>query len=1093
MTIQRPFWQTETGLLFAVQEDEADPILSFNGKPIATRVLATPEARLMGRNLLWNADFKAGPEGWVKAVNGDYAVGLNLSEQRTLSGGNTLFIKAPAKVAATKAYTGGRYSGNESSKRIAIIGGMTYEFSGLIGTVQCAPYIEMVWFDGTGQRLEKERQKPETFGKSGGTRRRDYKQISCQFTAPAAAAEAALIIGIDEHSVATSAQQAAKNVAVFVSEPQLFVATADFLVSGFLADDPEARSLNASLAAGDRILACTLAGPGQLQIGEEQLEIAPTDTQEIPDLDGVAMPAGAVTVPVGRTDALFAAGSLGLSVDGIPVAIAHWSEDQISGAGVMVTLRIPGPMMDGRAHALEVTSRSGDILHAEARVLSQLETDWFDLLKHTMPPHDGKLAPIAGYRMRALEEQLKALAVRSDAADHAATLHHCYKVLERGFPFLSKDDFKPLRFEDHDAPTVSIILPAHNKVAVTYSCLASLLLCPAGADFEVILIDDGSSDETATIEDFVSGLTVIRHSEAQGFQGASMAGADKARGLYLVFLNNDTEVTPNWLGELLWPFEHLDTVGATGAKLIYPDGRLQDAGGVVRAGGKPWNYGRLKPAGWPQANYTRDVDYLTGAALMVKRTIWEGIEGFSPEFAPAYYEDTDLAFKIRAAGFRTVFAPKSVVIHYEGISHGRDQSESGSFKQYQALNAPKFEKKWAHIFGTAPDHGEDINLIKDRNIKGRVLFIDNEVPRPDYDAGSYAAVQEMRMFQGLGYKVSLLPANRAYLGKYTEDLQRMGVEVLFAPYVISLPAFLEKRGGEYDYIFMTRYYVAQHFIQHARLYAPQAKILFNNADCHFLREMRAALIKSDESERKEGLAEAQKIRSDELAVMRSVDLNFSYNDAEIEILNTHLMGDVPVEKMPWVQEAVDDVAPAEGRDGVMFLGGFGHKPNVEAVEFLAQNVMPLLRKTHPEIILYVYGSRTTEAIKSLEGETIRIMGQIPDVKDAFNRHRLFLAPLLSGAGIKGKVLSAMAHGIPCLLSPIAAEGIDGIEATSIIEPRGDLMAERIIELLSAPSQTGPLDTHQNLTNYSLGNAVTALQTALSRLDDHPPSETSDQA
>ena len=148
----------------------------------------------------------------------------------------------------------------------------------------------------------------------------------------------------------------------------------------------------------------------------------------------------------------------------------------------------------------------------------------------------------------------------------------------------------------------------------------------------------------------------------------------------------------------------------------------------------------------------------------------------SEEFVPAYFEDTDLAFKVREKGYTTWFIPSSVVYHFEGLSNGTDVTETSGLKRFQEINRPKFRRKWAQVFKDYGEEGKLPDLRKDRGILGRALFIDNAVPRPDRDAGSYAALQEMRLVQSLGYKVTFIPLNLAYLGHYQDELNKLGIE-----------------------------------------------------------------------------------------------------------------------------------------------------------------------------------------------------------------------------------------------------------------------------------------------------------------------------
>jgi GT2 family glycosyltransferase len=604
---------------------------------------------------------------------------------------------------------------------------------------------------------------------------------------------------------------------------------------------------------------------------------------------------------------------------------------------------------------------------------------------------------------------------------------------------------KPISFPEVTTPKVSVIIPAHNKVNVTYYGLCALLVAHNKASFEVIVIDDASTDETADLENIVSGIRVVRNSEPQRFIRSCNAGVAKARGEYVVLLNNDTEVTVGWLDALIDGFERLDNVGLAGSKLLYPDGTLQDAGGIIWGTGNPWNYGNQANPWEPRFNYARQADYLSGAAMMTTRAIWDEVGGLSSYLEPMYFEDTDFAFKVREAGYKTWFVPSSVVYHFEGMSSDTDTSKG--FKRFQEVNRPKFKRRWARAFAPFGKEGQQPDLEKDRGIVGRVLFIDYTTPREDRDAGSYAAWREIELVQSLGYKVTFLPQNLAHMGHYTEALERSGVEVITAPFHLSITEFLERHAAEFDAVYITRYYVAQDTVDHIRKHAPKAKILLNNADLHFLRELRAAVSTDDPSR----LAAMHSVREQELEMMKSADLVLSYNEVEHAVITSHTDGQARVMTCPWVVDIPENMPPLTGRRGLSFLGSFKHHPNVEGVEWFCKSVMPLLEKSDAH--LTIYGSGMDDTIRALASEAIDPVGFVEDIADAYDRHRIFVAPLLSGAGIKGKVISAIAHGIPTVLTPVAAEGIG-------LRPGHDCMiAERPEDWGTAIMQLMDEDTH----------------------------------
>lgn len=676
-----------------------------------------------------------------------------------------------------------------------------------------------------------------------------------------------------------------------------------------------------------------------------------------------------------------------------------------------VTVRLPARHLTGAVRQLSVTDGAGaQRFYLGAHLTPRILTPPDILQTDGAAPFPGALFPQAGHRYDALRAQLAA----GLDPEAQAQIAHCLSVVEGGHANVA---LKPLRFPEHEAPDVSIVIPAHNQVAATYLALASLLLAHNAASFEVIVIDDASTDETARLEQIVAGIKVIRNAQPQRFIRACNAGAAAARGRYVMLLNNDVEVTNGFLDALIDAFERFPNVGLAGSKLLYPDGRLQDAGGLVWKSGNPWNYGNGQNPWDPRFCYARQADYLTGAAMMTTKAIWDEVGGLSSYLEPMYFEDTDFAFKLRAAGYRTYFAPASVVYHFEGMTSGTDTSSG--FKRHQEINRPKFKRRWAAAYAGFGEQGVNPDLEKDRGIVGRVLFIDYATPRPDRDAGSYAAIQEIKLVQSLGYKVTFLPRNLAHLGRYTEELEKMGVEVIYAPFHLTAEAYLEHHARDFTAFYITRFYVARDLLDRLRQLAPQTRILFNNADLHFLRELRAGLANDDPAR----IEAARLTRESELAVMTQVDVVLSYNEIEHAVIQSHTDGAVKIMKCPWVVETPPAPPPRAARTGLSFLGNYGHPPNVEAVRWFSEQVMPLLHPAHPDLALHLYGAAMPDDIRALASDRMRIEGFAPDAAAAYDRHSVFVAPLLSGAGIKGKVLAALAHGAPSVLSPIAAEGV----------------------------------------------------------------------
>jgi len=680
-----------------------------------------------------------------------------------------------------------------------------------------------------------------------------------------------------------------------------------------------------------------------------------------------------------------------------------------------VTLVPPLALRDKQRHLFKVAVEGqAHIIASEILAINAIETPWQYLKESHNKPGFLSLSKQADSRYESLEFQLQAI-VKKETTLTAENLLKVHNLIVEGY--YGRTKFPSFNLPKFDKPEVSIIVPAYNKFELTYHCIASIALAYNKTSYEVILADDCSTDETIHAADIIKNVVISKNPENLRFLRSCNQASKIAKGEYIIFLNNDTEVTSYWLDELINKMKADPSIGLTGSKLLNLDGTLQEAGGIVWENGQPWNVGRNVNPLTPEYNYAREVDYLTGAAMCIRSTIWNEVGQFSEELAPCYYEDTELAFKVRDAGYKTVYVPHSVVVHFEGQSHGTDITKG--LKRYQVINESKFRQKWFKAFkNNGKPSFENLKFEKDRNIEQRILVIDYASPMPNKDAGSYAAVQEMKLIQSLGFKVTFVPENLAHFGKYTTELQKMGVEVLYAPFYTSLDDVLDSRLAEMDAVYITRYSVAEKYIDKIKAQS-QAKIIFNNADLHFLREMRSALKKGRNEEQ---LNNALVTRDKELGVCRKVDAILCYNATEHAVITSHILEAEKLHITPWVLESKLTGPAFNKRDGIAFLGGYNHLPNVESVEYLVNDIMPLLAKQRPEIVLSVYGSNMPESFKEFESDNVNIVGFAETLDGVFHDHRIFVAPLLSGAGIKGKVLESMAYNLPTVLTDVAAEG-----------------------------------------------------------------------
>ncbi len=569
-----------------------------------------------------------------------------------------------------------------------------------------------------------------------------------------------------------------------------------------------------------------------------------------------------------------------------------------------------------------------------------------------------------------------------------------------------------------DRPQVSIVIPVYNQLHYTLACLRALAETVEAIPVEIIVVDDCSGeDATPEVLPQVAGLVYLRNEENLGFVGSCNRGAAEARGDYLFFLNNDTQVQPGWLPPLLRQFEQRPETGLVGSQLVYPDGRLQESGGIVFSDASGWNVGRFEHPDDPRYGYARQVDYCSGAAILLPRDLFEALGGFDEIYAPAYYEDTDLAFKIRQHGREVWVQPASRVVHFEGITCGTDTGSG--VKKHQLINQRTFRERWADTLQQQPVPGSDIQQAKEHRVAGRVLIIDACTPTPDQDSGSVRMQNLFRLFQQLGWKVSFLPENHARLEPYTTRVQTMGVEILYAPFFDG-PRWFEQRGHEFDLVILSRHYVASQYLDLVHAWMPQARVWFDTVDLHYLREQRQAALEDSEALRRQ----AAQTREQELKVARSCDLTLVVSPVEQQEL-AEVAPEVDVAVLSNIHSLPEETGlPFEQRQGLVFVGGYQHPPNVDAAHWFVEAIFPLIRAELPEVTFHLVGSKAPDSVRALgEQPGVVFHGFVEEIEPFMREVRLAVAPLRYGAGVKGKVNMSMAHGQPVVGTPMAFEGM----------------------------------------------------------------------
>jgi glycosyltransferase involved in cell wall biosynthesis len=634
------------------------------------------------------------------------------------------------------------------------------------------------------------------------------------------------------------------------------------------------------------------------------------------------------------------------------------------------------------------------------------------------------LAPLLGFAVN-LAARVVAARDRFDSLDRSTALgdidiESLPEVLRRSAERASVE-LKPLHVPVQAEPWLSVIIACSGRLGDDVALVRSVVDACKGMAAEILLVDNSGAVETALLPFLVrGGARVIRLEHPAGVAAAYAEGAAAARGQTLLFLSGVKALGPGAVRLLL------DTLDAEGRNnLVAP--RLIDGDRVAAAGftidplGSKAAIGHGAHVSRMAFRILRSAEDLPLNALMADRGRLERAGGFAAAARLADYAGSHLAFAMREAGGHTLVQAAADAV-LAGPIIGLSARDRGR---------PMFLARWSSALrplgGAGPEAEPRLALV-----------IDERFPAPDEDAASVAVLSHATALRRLGYEVEFIATAPS-----REDAGRAGAlraRGIAAHEDVDNPVqFLGSRKGQFDLVYLHRFHVADPLIDEVRATQPAARLVFSVADLHHVRDDRTRLLVGKPDE-----AAIAATREAEFRCISKADVTLTHSTWEQSYLREALP-DAHIAVALWQVPAAKGEVDMDGREGLCFLGNFRHAPNADAVAHFAGSVWPVVGEGGRLGGLDIVGAHTNLVAADQLPEGCRVAGYVRDIRAYLRRKRLMVAPLRFGAGVKGKVLLSLAEGLPCIMSPVAAEGmpLPAALAEALVAPDDAAFARRI--------------------------------------------------
>lgn len=575
---------------------------------------------------------------------------------------------------------------------------------------------------------------------------------------------------------------------------------------------------------------------------------------------------------------------------------------------------------------------------------------------------------------------------------------------------------------------------------MTMACLDSIARSVTDVAYEVIIIlNDPTSDRSAEIEHGVSGAKVFRFRANLGFGAAVNFAAERARGQYLVLLNDDCEVTRGWLESLIETEQRRPRCALVGSTYLNLDGTLQEAGAVIWSDGTTAAVGEGGAAG--RMGFERRVDYVSGGSLLIKKDVWDQLGGFDEAYYPAYFEDVDFCLRAAEAGWEVWYQPLSAVHHV------RSASTAAFFRHFLFQRAHgTFVDRWSSLLESREPPGAWERAVwKAMGSPMRVLVIDDQLPDPSLGSG-YGRMFDMLSMLEREPDIHVTFFARTQDGHSPGSFPLRGIRI-----VADLEDHLATEGVVFDVAVVSRPHNGEIFRDLIAQYLPDVHVIYDAESLFHRRLLSQAEIESNPTRRDDLRQEAVEMRAVEHALVRSADSVVCISEIEAEEIRQVTPAPVHV-VAPLFEAPTPTAAGFEQRAHLGLIAGWAAgpgSPNADGLRWFAEMVMPKVLASVPACRLLVTGSDPPSDVSWLDGTLVQFVGRVRDLAAFYNQVRVIVSPTRFGAGVSLKTVEAIQYGVPVVSTEEAATGLSAAWRRAVwVAPDAARFADAVVALLT---------------------------------------------